>query len=768
MDDRPIPDLVSDKLRKLPDSPGVYQYFDAAGTIIYIGKAKVLKNRVRSYFQSGDKTPKTRKLVETIADLKWIETSSEVEALVLETNLIKEHQPKFNVLMRDDKNFVYAKITREKYPKIEVTRRVLKDGAQYFGPKTDAFSLRAAIKILGKLFFARVCQAHPEPDPAVAAVNRKSIELPCPYFKIGLHPGPHLDEITDQNYAAWIRDAAAFLAGETKQIIEDLQAAMRAAAAAKNYEYAASLRDQLVALESLAQQQRVSDPSLASRDVIGFVRDERKSYLAILEIRDGKLIDQKNLTFASEGAADSELLAEFLQQYYDAVPQLPREIVLPAEPEESETIASWLADKAGRKVELLVPQRGAKEGLLRLAEKNAAAFRVQSKAAFENAESRTIGASAELATALKIERKLNRIECYDISHLGGEATVGSMVVFERGEPKKADYRQFKIRSLQSGEIDDFASMAEVLRRRMSYLVPQIPAGIKIRRATKKESLQLRAEFEQRGGWLDGWDESSIIFVAIREKEILACAREVVLGERQLHAIGNVWVAESARGSRLGQAVVRRLIEKSSARKVYLDCRPELEKYYSEMGFQVIDRELVPELLDPGELPGQLAMVLVKSKTKENTSFDSAPDLVILDGGKGQLSSVLKAVKFPKTTAVVGLAKKFETLIQLQNPADPAKNWSYSELNLPANSDALHLVQRIRDEAHRFANGLRKTVLAKTATASSLDEILGLGETTRRELFRKYGSIESIRAADEAELAGLIGSKKARLVREFLG
>ena len=761
-----LPDIVTDKLRKLPELPGVYQFFDSHNTLLYVGKAKVLKNRVKSYFiEQKDRSPRTQKMIEHIADLRWIETSSEVEALALETNLIKEHQPKYNVLLRDDKNFVYVKITHERCPRLEIVRKVLKDGARYFGPKTDSRAAREGIKILEKLFFVRVCQAHPEEDPQVAAENRKKYILPCPYFQIGMHGGPHMDDITEANYAAWVAESAAFLSGTTGAATDSLTTAMQAAAEARNFEYAARLRDQLQAIQALGQHQRVSDPSLTSRDILGIIQDGAKAYVALLEVRDGKLIDQKNMTLSCEGATLPKVLSQLIRQLYTAVPNLPSEIVIPEEADDHALLEEWLTTLNNKKVALIVPQRGVKEGLLNLAEKNAAAYRVQSRAAFENASARTVGAAEELARTLSIDKKLTRIECYDISHLGGEATSSTMVVFIHGEPAPTLYRSFRIRTLQSGDIDDYASLTEVLRRRMSYLVPQVPEDIRIRRATKKERAIIKSYREEKN-CMDYWGTGPV-YVAARGTELLGFACEDIEPQEKKHIVQTVYIAPEARGHHLGQEIIKYLMSKSKAKKWYLDCKPSLENYYGELGFRTIDWSNFPEYME-GAAPDQLLMMRARATATPDPSFTSTPDLIIVDGGKGQLSTVLSNVRFSKKTTVIGLAKREETLVQLANPEDEKQHWHYIEKNLPNNSDALHLVQRIRNEAHRCANDLRKSILKKSDTASSLDEIPGIGITTRRLLMQHYGSIPALIAADPAELRALVGNKKAKAIQDALG
>jgi len=763
--------VITDLLRKLPSTPGVYQFFNADKKIIYIGKAKSLKNRVKSYFaDAADHGAKNKKLVESIVDLQWIETNSEMEALTLESNLIKEHQPKFNVLLRDDKHFLYFKITKEKYPKFLAVRKVEKDGANYFGPKTDSRAVREMLKLLEKLFHSQVCLAHSEKADAQIAANRKAVKLPCPFFGMGMCGGPVFDAETTENYRQFVERAAAFLAGDSKKVADGLREAMQAAALVKNFEHAARLRDQLTALEAAGQRQLVSEPTLVSRDVLGVAIDGGRAYFAVLEVRAGKLIDQKNFIVSTGERDEPEVVVGFLRQFYgDVATDLPREILLPLELESVDIVADWLGEKAGRKVSILAPQRGTKSGLVRLAGKNAAAWQLQNKAKFENASARTVEAAAELAGKLSITKKLKRIECYDISHLGGEATVGSMVVAIDGEPRSSEYRQFKIRELDKGQVDDFASMAEVLRRRMSYLVDQNP-NIKIRRAAKKDSKfldPLRWRDHKTGEICDRLAEW---WVAEKDSKIVGRVKLTFWKKEKIWAINGLAVDEDERGDKLGIAIMKKALKQEKVPKAYLDCDPKLTAYYEQMGFQVA--RIAPELLR-----NNLAAFCKKNPHKKNyinndflvwnkktqqidPSFSTKPDLVVLDGGKGQISSVLKSVQLPKTTTLVGLAKRHEEIWCARRIEDKKKKitFKFEKIALGKDSNTEHLVTRLRDEAHRTANDLRKKILKKDDLQSELDGLAGIGAATKKKLLVEFKTVEKIKQASLSDLQDLLGKK----------
>ncbi len=764
---------VADLLRKLPSVPGIYQFFDSTGRMIYIGKAKVLKNRVKSYFsKSSTQSPKTERLIKEIADLKWLETSTEVEALALEANLVKEHQPRFNVLLRDDKHFLYLKITtQEDFPQIMTVRRLTKDGAKYFGPKTDARATRDAVKLVQKLFKIRTCSLGLVEQSGNVKVTKKTIKYPCLYAHLGQCGAPCDSQITKADYAELVSQAVAFLGGDTHPILKTLRTKMQTAAEQKNFELAAQLRDKVQSLENIGEKQVVSNPDLASRDVIGLAVDTTRAYLAVLEVREGKLINQQNFELKTAESAPAEILEAFIQQYYNLVTDLPREILLSEEIEDSENLAKWLSKKADRKVKILTPQKGKKESLLRLAEKNAAAFRVQSKAKFENASERTVGAVKELADALGIERTLKRIEAYDISHLGGTATVGSMVVLEHGEPKNADYRQFKIRTLPKGKVDDYASLSEVLGRRMSYLVAQNPE-IKIRKATKKNLVVIKKLLVQYPRLDQTFDSSrDEWFVALRKKDLVGFYRFIKYDQVHVEHASLVVLPEY-REQGLGKLLIRHALEKCPAKKLYV-LTGSLVSLYEQLGFQLVRQPptvLQAKLKRCDSNPirdgdPMYTLVYEKKSQKTDSSFAARPDLVILDGGKGQLSSVLKVVKFPKTTTVVGLAKREEEIFRIKDLK--AKKLEFEKVLLPKNSNALHLIQRIRDEAHRTANDLRKKVLNKIDKASALDELSGLGADTRKLLLQKFGSMTKLKTVSMVELTALVGFQKAGQIHKQL-
>jgi len=587
-------DIVVEKLKLLPDKPGVYIMKNAEGRIIYVGKAIVLKNRVRQYFQSGkNHSPKVRAMVSHIADFEIIMTASEVEALILECNLIKKHRPRYNISLKDDKSYPYIKVTvQEDFPRVFITRRILKDGARYFGPYTNATAVHESLKLLRRLFPLRTCK-HLQ-------------ERPCLEYHIKRCLAPCAGKVEKGDYDAMIRAVLLFLEGRTEDVEKELQLRMEQAAESFNFEVAARLRDQLLAVRKIAEKQNIVTGS-GDQDAVGLARSEIGVVVQVFMIRSGKMIGREHfLLQGSEDESDGQLLAAFLQQYYHRAAFIPREILLPLEipQQEQEIMEKWLsAKKQKAKVQLVLPQRGTKKDIVDMAASNAEKYLHDEAARIKQANDQTLGAVEELGRYLGLPKPPDRMECFDISHNQGSETVASMVVFEGGLPKKSDYRRFKIQSTE-GKPDDFLSMREVTTRR---------------------------------------------YVDLPEEEL--------------------------------------------------------------------------------------------------------PDLIIIDGGKGQLSSALEIIRNVAghmQVPVVGLAKQFE-LVFTEGSSEPVV--------LPRHSQALYLIQRIRDEAHRFAITYHRKLRGKRNLVSVLDHIVGIGPKRRQALWSHFGSINKIKAATVEELAMAPGMNK---------
>lgn len=448
-------ELIEQQLATLPARPGVYLMYNIKGQVIYVGKAINLANRVRSYFHaSAQENAKTRRLVAEIVRFEWIITDSEVEALILEANLIKQHRPRFNVRLKDDKRYPYLKITNEAFPKVIITRRMDYDGGRYFGPYTSTGALRETLDLLRRLFPYRTC------DREITGTDAK----PCLYFDLKLCLGPCIGVVDREEYLAMLAQLAEFMEGRTESVISDLEQQICEAAEALRFERAARVRDRLLALRQVTERQKVVTTAALNQDVIALARDDGNACVEIFFVRNGKLLGREY--FVMEGGADAddnEIMTAFLQQFYANAAAIPPEILLPARIAEAAVLEDWLRTKRGDVVYLNVPHEGAGRELLDLAATNATETLAMLKAQWATDKHRNELALEELQTALALPRSPVRIECYDISTTQGVEVVGSMVVFEHGVAKKSDYRRFKIKTV-TGQ-DDFASMKEVLTRR---------------------------------------------------------------------------------------------------------------------------------------------------------------------------------------------------------------------------------------------------------------------------------------------------------------
>lgn len=450
----------SGRIKKLPASPGVYIMHDKRDAIIYVGKAINLRNRVRSYFrESTSKTVKIQKMVSLIAYFEYIVTDSELEALVLENNLIKEHRPKYNTMLKDDKTYPYIKVTLgEEFPRILFSRYMKKDKSKYYGPYTSAASVKDTIDLMNKLYHLRTCSRNLPKD-----IGK---DRACLNFHMHQCDAPCIGGISGEEYRRQVDKALEFLNGNYKSILKELEEKMLAASEAMDFEQAAQFRDLLNSVKAVAQKQKITESNGEDKDIIAIAKDERDAVVQVFFVRDGKLIGREHfyMTNVSENT-DGEILNSFLKQFYAGTPYLPKTIMLSDEVQEAELIEEWLSLRKGNKVRLLVPKKGAKEKLVELAGKNAALVLGQDKERIKREEGRTIGAVKEIASLLNMS-SINRIEAYDISNMNGFETVGSMVVYEKGKPRRSDYRKFKIKSV-SGP-DDYGSMKEVLTRRFLH------------------------------------------------------------------------------------------------------------------------------------------------------------------------------------------------------------------------------------------------------------------------------------------------------------
>jgi len=623
----PLPESLRAVLRRLPAKPGVYLMKNAAGRVLYAGKADSLRGRVRSYFGArGPEDARIGRMVTEVADVEYIVTDTVSEAYLLESNLIKQHRPRFNIRLRDDKSYPFVKITLgEDFPRIVRTRKLARDGSRYFGPYASASSVDETLKLLRKIFPFRTCNLDiPE--------GKRVLERPCLLYYINRCQGPCIQAVPKDDYRATIGQIVDFLDGRQEPIAADLRREMTSHSESLRFEQAAVARDKLKAVERTMEQQKMAAFSRAEHDVIGLARAEDEACVQVMQVRNGKLIGREH--FIVEGArdvGDAEVLGAFLQQYYASTDALPRALLAPLMPAEADDLAAYLADRRGVRVTIGVPERGEKRRLVALATRNADEALERERAEWMADTSRRDEALGELAAALELPRIPERIECYDMSNIQGTSAVGSMVVFIDGRPEPKEYRRFRIRSGDTP--DDFRMMGEVLRRRFS-------------RVSK-----LRSE----------------------------------TGALSLAAVG-------------------------------ADEAPE----------------------DPSGSNG-----------RGRDGGWAMPDLVIVDGGKGQLSTAVGVLDELAIGDVplAGLAKRFEELFLPGRPAPVV---------LPRRSQALYLVQRIRDEAHRFAITYHRDVRGKRALRSELDDIAGIGPGRKKALLKRFGSVRRIREASLEEVADTPG------------
>jgi excinuclease ABC subunit C len=465
-----ISDRLQDILDSVPEQPGCYLMKDQEGKVIYVGKAVNLRHRVRSYFHaSAQKSPRTSQLVRKIRDIEWIIVGSELEALILEMNLIKEYQPHFNVQLKDDKRYPYIKIHwADDFPRVTVTRKVEKDGSRYYGPYINVWAVNQTLDVLRKIFPYLTCSR------TITGSDQRA----CLYYDIQLCTAPCIGKISRENYRELIKELGAFLNGRTEGIVSRLEEEMARASAGLKYEQAAMIRDQLNAIQRIVEEQRIISTKFKDSDVIAIASLDNNACIQVFFIRGGKLTGREYfLVEDTDQKADQDLLSEAILQFYDQAPGIPPEILLPREIEEARIINQWLrSQRGGKKVELHVPRRGEKKKLVAMAASNAASMLETLKNQENSERERAEGALTDLQTRLKLNSPPMRIECYDISNTQGTALVGSMVVFLEGRPANSHYRSFNIRTVQGP--DDYASMDEMLRRRFQRLVVSQEEGQK--------------------------------------------------------------------------------------------------------------------------------------------------------------------------------------------------------------------------------------------------------------------------------------------------
>lgn len=519
---RKVPDNIKNILDNLPTKPGVYLFEDDSGRVLYVGKAVNLRARVRSYFhKSADLNPKTHHMMAYVAGIDFIVTESELEALILEMNLIKRHRPRYNVRLKDDKRYPYIKVTwQDDFPKVYMTRRMRQDGGRYYGPFTAAWAVHETLHTLRKIFPYLTC------DRIITGEDERA----CLYYHIGLCQAPCIGVVNRAEYRAMIQGLCDFLQGKTEQVLRDLRQDMQKAAGNLEFERAAAIRDKLLAIERVIERQKVVSPELVDQDVIALARDDGQACVQVFFIRNGKLIGREYFMLeGAEGEEARDVMTSFVKQFYDEAASIPPQILVQDEIDEALIIESWLRDMRGDKVAIRVPQGGQDHALVEMAAENATETLHALSAQWQVDAEKQVTGVAELQEALGMDRPPARIECYDISNIQGTAATGSMVVFARGTPRKSDYRRFKIRTVEGA--DDYAMMQEVLRRRFRRLVA--------RRAEEESVPTTRADGPRAAPEADAWAIAPDLVIVDGGKGQLNAALEVMqeLGVDHIPVIG---------------------------------------------------------------------------------------------------------------------------------------------------------------------------------------------------------------------------------------
>ncbi len=611
---------IEEELKKLPASPGVYIMHDRHDEIIYVGKAISLKNRVRQYFQeSRSKTAKIEKMVSRIARFEYIITDSELEALVLECNLIKEHRPRYNTMLKDDKTYPYIKVTMdEAFPRVLFSRTMKKDKCRYFGPYTSAGAVKDTIDLIHKLWKLRTCTRRLPQD-----IGK---ERPCLNYHIKQCQAPCQGYISQEEYGKAVAQTLDFLNGKYEPVLSMLEEKMMQASDEMDFETAIEYRELLNSVKQVAQKQKITSQSMEDRDIIAMARDSEDAVVQVFFVRDGKLIGREHFhVSASTAGDDSQIIGSFIKQFYAGTPFIPREVWVQQEFEEMGLVGQWLTKRRGQNVKFVIPKKGQKERLVELAAKNALLVLSQDKEKIKREELKTIGAMNQVGEWLGLSG-VKRIEAFDISNISGFESVGSMVVYEDGRPRRNDYRKFKIKTVQGP--NDYASMEEVLTRRFEH--------------------------------------------GLSEREEL-------------------------------------------------------------MAMETADGE-----------PGNM---------ERFGSFTRFPDLIMMDGGRGQVNVGLKVLER------LGLSIPVCGMVKDDNHRTRGLYYQNVEIPIDRYSEGFKLITRIQDEAHRFAIEYHRSLRSQGQVRSVLDDIEGIGPARRKALMRRFKSLEAIRDASLEELSSTEGMNR---------
>jgi excinuclease ABC subunit C len=597
---------LESKIKNIPNKPGIYQFKNDKGKVIYVGKAVNLRNRVRSYFVGATHSAKTTALVNKTHDVELIITDNEVEALVLENNLIKDLKPRYNVNLKDDKSYPFIKVSNEPYPRIYPTRRLIRDGSKYFGPYTSVHSMKTSLRMINQLFKIRSCKL----DITQSSIEKKKFKV-CLDYHIKKCDGPCEGLISEKVYGEMVGEVVKVLKGKTDDLIDDLNLKMKGLVENLEFEKAAELRDRLEQLKIISSKQKVVSDDFQDRDIISIAYQGKDSACSVFNVRNGKLVGKKQLRLSiEEGEEPDTIYSAAVKFYYNDFADIPKEIVIEVAPADMDILSEWLSLKTHKKVKLIVPQKGNLKSLIRMCSENALLQLKEIQIQKMKNEGQISYSISALQRDLSLPKLPIRIECFDISNLQGTDTVASLVVFENGKPKRSQYRKYIIKGV-SGP-DDFLSMQEVIERRYT---------------------------------------------------------KVVQGEAQL------------------------------------------------------------------------------------------PDLIMVDGGKGQLSSAIEVLNELKINNynIIGLAKRLEEVF-LPGQSEPA--------SISKTSSGLKLLQRIRNEAHRFAVTFHRERRSKRTIKTELTDIKGIGASTAQKLLKEFGSVSQLKNSDHDKLVSLIGKQKADLIKQY--
>lgn len=755
--------------KKIPTDPGCYIFRGEKEEILYVGKAKNLRKRVNSYFQKNKKSPKTIALVKKITHIETRIVTSEMEALILENNLIKEYQPKYNILLRDDKNFLYLRITNEYFPRIEITRRIVRDGSTYIGPHTSAKKFRSMIAFCQKIFKVRTCKL--EFDGTKVIKNPEARKLPCLDFHIQKCSGPCSGEISKKEYQENVEQMKKFLKGDTKDVLEHLKKNMIQLASEKKFEAAAKTRDLIASISNSTEKQRVELNDTTPRDFIHLYREKNQAFCALLAFRHGKLLNQATVKFHAEAwETDESILEKFLTQWHERTDNHPVEIIIPVEIEATELLMELLQAK------IIVPQKGEKMRILEIVERNARQAANVSRIEEQAHAEIFANALPELTEKLGLQKTPRRIECYDISHFGGTHTVASQIVFIDGLPRKNEYRRFKLQTLKPGEIDDFKALREVLGRRMKGLT-QEEINNESEKWEKKNEILLKqlekfsklfediewALFGGLGGALTVgkfWRQHNDFDVLIAKKHWKRVKKLLEKEKFKIIENNEHFLTCTKKGfppidiSPLGEELpIGKFTKKNISPSPILIGKTDIFTL-NVKSLLTIKQSLKESRNDPRD---EMDIEIIEHAIREKNA-PANPDLIVIDGGKGQLSSVLKVLPPEYQNKVISLAKREEEVFI------PGKS---KPLEIDPHSSAGKLLQRCRDEAHRFAITFNRSLREKAVTKSALDEIDGIGGATRKKLLKTFGSVRDVRNASDEELQKVVSEKQLKALRKNL-